>query len=122
MRVKSMMVFVTDFAEAKRFYGEVLGFPLAAESADRLEFAGDGPPLVAFRAAKPAPITDYANEAGSVFVFETEDVAERQAELAARGVRFVHAKPAQGADGRYAAFYDPFGNVHEIADRQTGVM
>lgn len=29
------------------------------------------------------------------------------------GIPFLHDKPTQG---KYAAFVDPFGNVHEIAE------
>ena len=37
-------------------------------------------------------------------------------ELEARGVEFLHEAPAEGPLGRYAAFGEPFGIVHELQD------
>ena len=39
------------------------------------------------------------------------------AALKTKGVQFLHATPATGAFGHYAAFHDPFGNVLELLER-----
>jgi glyoxylase I family protein len=38
--------------------------------------------------------------------------------MKAKGVHFLHAVPAENDFCRYAAFADPFGNVHEISERK----
>ena len=112
------MIFVSDFEEAKRFYGEVLGFPLKSETSNRLEFAHEGCDFVAFKCEKNAVIEDYSNVARSVFVFEVGSIEKAFNDLRAKGVKFLHDKPAENEFSRYAAFADSFGNVHEIFERK----
>jgi catechol 2,3-dioxygenase-like lactoylglutathione lyase family enzyme len=119
MKLGKMMIFVSDLAEAKRFYCEVLGFPLKFESADRLEFLHEGCDFVAFKCEKNVEIEDYSNVAQTVFVFEVEAIVPKMSELESKGVRFLHAKPAENDFSRYAAFCDPFGNIHEIFERKN---
>ena len=114
MKLGKMMIFVSDLAEAKRFYCDILGFPLKSETDNRLEFVHEGCDLVAFKCAKDAVIEDYSQVARSVFVFEVAALDQTLSELRARGVRFLHEEPAENDFSRYAAFSDPFGNVHEI--------
>ena len=114
MRIGKLMIFVPDLEEAKRFYGGVLGLALKEEAENRLTFAHAGGELLAFRCERPTQVGDYSREARAVFVFEVDSVDAAMRELAARGVRFLHKTPAQNSLGRYAAFADPFGIVHEI--------
>lgn len=118
MKLGKMMIFVSDLAEAKRFYCDVLGFPLKSETDDRLEFVHQGCDFVAFKCEKDTVIKDYSTAARSVFVFEIESVAEMMNELIIKGVKFLHETPAENDFSRYAAFSDPFGNVHEIFERK----
>ena len=120
MRLGMIMIFVSDLAEAKRFYCEILGFPLKSESEIRLEFAHRGCGFVAFKCEKNAVVEDYSQAARSVFVFEVPLVDAAMSDLRAKGVRFLHEQPAENEFSRYAAFADPFGNVHEIYERRTG--
>ena len=108
------MIFVADLDEAKRFYCDVLGFPLRSETVNRLDFIHDGCDFIAFKCDKNAIVEDYANAARSVFVFEVNDIDKRIQKLRDAGVVFLHNEPAENEFSRYAAFCDPFGNVHEI--------
>ncbi|HEX8696469.1 MAG TPA: VOC family protein [Longimicrobium sp.] len=114
MRLGKLMIFVPDLGAAKRFYSDVLGFPLRAEAEDRLVFAHPECDLVAFRCDRPGTVGDYAREARSVFVFEVPSVDAAMRDLTAKGVEFLHWAPAENSMGRYAAFVDPFGIVHEV--------
>jgi glyoxylase I family protein len=118
MKLGKIMIFVSDLAEAKRFYGGVLGFAVEAESENRLDFAHDGVDFVAFKCEKNAVLEDYSNIARSVFVFEVESVEKALKDLRTKGVNFLHERPAENEFSRYAAFSDPFGNVHEIFERK----
>jgi catechol 2,3-dioxygenase-like lactoylglutathione lyase family enzyme len=116
MQLATLMVFVTDLDEARRFYGEVLGFPLKRATDEMLVFEHAGADLVAFACEHPADFDDYATAARSAFVFRVASLERSMAKLRARGVRFLHEAPAEGPLGRYAAFVDPCGNVHEICE------
>ena len=121
MKLGKRMIFVSDLSEAKRFYCDVLGFPLKSEGEGRLDFVHEGCDFIAFECGRNAVVEDYSQVARSVFVFEVPSVDEAMDGLRARGVRFLHRHPAENALGRYAAFVDPFGNVHEIYEPRTEV-
>jgi glyoxylase I family protein len=120
MKLGKMMIFVSDLPEAKRFYCGVLGFPLKSEGEGWLELVHEGCDFIAFACEQNAVVEDYGQVARSVFVFEVPSVDEAMDDLRARGVRFLHERPAENAFSRYAAFVDPFGNVHEIYEPYTG--
>ena len=112
------MIFVSDMTEAKRFYRDVLGFPVKSETDNRLEFVHEGCDFIAFRCEKDAVIEDYSNVARSVFVFEVDSIEKTLFDLRGRGVNFLHDEPAENEFSRYAAFSDSFGNIHEIFERK----
>lgn len=114
MKLGKIMIFVSDIKEAKRFYRDVLGFPVKSETAVRLEFAHDGCDFIAFKCEKNAAVEDYSIVARSVFVFQVDSIEKALIDLRGRGVNFLHDEPAENEFSRYAAFSDPFGNVHEI--------
>lgn len=118
MKLGKIMIFVSDIAEAKRFYCDVLEFPLKSEAVNRLDFFHSGVDFVAFKCEKNAAIEDYSNIARSVFVFEVNSIEQTMIELQKRGVIFLHEEPAENEFSRYAAFSDPFGNIHEIFERR----
>ena|SRR5215213_7194874 len=117
MKLGKIMIFVSDFAEAKRFYHNVLGLPVISETANRLEFAHAGVDFLAFKCENNA-FENYSKTARSVFVFEVESIEKAFADLRAKDVIFLHSEPAENEFSRYAAFSDPFGNVHEIFERK----
>jgi len=116
LSLESLMIFVPDLARARRFYRDVLGFAVTAESERRVTFLVGTLEMTAFLCERHGQIGDYANEARSVFVFRVEAIKAAMAEMRAQGVVFIHAEPVRGEGVRYAAFVDPFGNVHEIAE------
>lgn len=118
MKIGKMMIFVSNLDEARHFYGDILGFPVRDESESRLDFEHDGCDFVAFKCEKNAEVLDYGDVARSVFVFEVTSVDETMGNLRREGVHFLHSVPAQNEFSRYAAFSDPFGNVHEIFERR----
>ncbi len=119
MKLGMMLIFVSDLAEAKHFYCDVLGFSLKAEHNDRLEFVHEGCDFTAFKCDSNATVENYSQVARSTFVFEVESIDETFQSLKAKGVQFLHGAPAENDRSRYAAFVDPFGNVHEIFQRKV---
>jgi glyoxylase I family protein len=118
MKLGTIMIFVSDLSEAKRFYCDVLGFALRTEDNNRLEFEHEGCDFVAFKCKSNATVENYSQMARSVLVFEVPSLDESFNDLRSKGVHFLHAKPAENSLSRYAAFTDPFGNVHEIYERK----
>lgn len=112
------MVFITDKEKARTFYGEVLGLVLLSEDDKRLVYDMGGHELVLFETLRPTSLGAYSEEARTVLVFHVDDVEKAFHELAARGVRFLHSRPTSQ---KYAAFVDPFGNVHEILQTSGGI-
>ncbi len=117
MDLAMLMVVAPDLGAAKAFYGAALGFALKSETAARLVFAHGGADLVIFKGAAPAPPSRHGETAATTFVFAVPDLGASMAALRAKGVAFLHAAPAAGEFGRYAAFRDPFGNVLELLER-----
>ncbi len=116
MTLANLMVFVPDLDRARAFYSGVLGFPVTAAAERHVVFSAGGTPLVAFRGERDGVVGDYSREARAVFVFAVPSVERAVAALQAEGVRFLHDRPAEGPLGRYAAFVDPFGIVHEVQE------
>ena len=114
MKLGKMMIFVSDLAEAKRFYCDLLGFSLKAENESRLDFVHEGCDFIAFKCEKNAVVENYSRVARSVFVFKVASLDTVLGELRAKGVHLLHQEPAENEFSRYVAFSDPFGNVHEI--------
>ncbi len=68
-----------------------------------------------FSCETPTQPTRYSQQAGSSIAFSVPSLDVAVAELRAKGVRFLHSTPNEGPSGRYVAFVDPFGTVHELA-------
>lgn len=116
MKLAALMVFVPDIARARAFYSDLLGFSVMEAGERHVVFDSGGTELVAFECDRPGSVGDYSREARAVFVFGVASVEASMAALRARGVEFLHDVPAEGPLGRYAAFVDPFGIVHEIQE------
>jgi catechol 2,3-dioxygenase-like lactoylglutathione lyase family enzyme len=119
MQLGMLMIFVSDIAAARRFYCDVLGFGVKSESETKLELVHEGSRFIAFKCEKDASVESYGQVARSVFVFEVPSIDEALSALKSKGVRLLHEEPAENEFGRYAAFEDPFGNVHEIYEAKS---
>jgi len=120
-KVAIIQIGVTDLDEAVAWYREKLGFeqvecnlhPVAAE----LEH--DGCRILLHRSERKARI-DYPNDAQTLICFGSDDLAATLDELKSKGVDLIHDAPERFPDGLFAAFRDPYGNVHEIVEYRTG--
>jgi catechol 2,3-dioxygenase-like lactoylglutathione lyase family enzyme len=119
LRFGKLLVFVTSLDEAKRFYGDVLGLSLVREANDMLLFRQPDFELAIFSCLQASAPDRHSEVAGSTFVFSVPSVERTMRDLQSKGVRFLHSEPADGPLGRYAAFADPFGNVHEISEPRS---
>jgi glyoxylase I family protein len=120
MKLGHLMIFVPDLAAAHAFYVGALGFTVQREGENHTVFRFDGGELAAFKCDRNTTIGDYSREARAVFVFHVPSVEETMTTLKRKGIKLLHAVPADGPLGRYAAFVDPFGIVHEIREVPAG--
>jgi catechol 2,3-dioxygenase-like lactoylglutathione lyase family enzyme len=111
-----ILVFAPDLEVARRFYGEALGLELEREAETRLSFRGADFELTVFACESSTKSEGYSREAGSSVAFAVTSLDAAISELSARGVRFLHDSPQEGPLGRYVAFCDPFGTVHELVE------
>ena len=121
MNLGMIMVFVSDLEEAKRFYSDVLGFPVKAQRSNYIKFVNEKCDFMAFKCERDGKVQDYSRVARSVFAFEVGSVDQSMRELGTKGVKFLHQEPAENDFSWYAAFMDPFGNVHELYERKLEV-
>jgi catechol 2,3-dioxygenase-like lactoylglutathione lyase family enzyme len=122
MKLGMIVVMTPDLDEARRFYRDLLGLRLAAETASQLVFDLDGSEFNVFTCTDVAP-TGYRHgaTAATVCAFEVASIEAEMRRLTAAGVTFLHARPAKNAVSgiRYAAFRAPGGNVHELIERRA---
>ncbi len=119
---------VTDVKQARAFYADTLGFPLHPDSEQlglpMLDVGGTAPVLL--YPAQHTVAVDYPNQTGVTLVFHVENIDATVADWRARNVELI---PIAWSDnesgiascpfGRFIAFRDPFGNVHEILQPQS---
>lgn len=119
MKLGAILLFVPDLAEARKFYGELLGLNLLRQSDAALSFDLGKTELHIFHGAKIAPVSEYADRASTSVAFEVDSIESEMARLKKEGVVFLHTVPAHNAElgMRYAAFAGPGGNVHELIER-----
>ena len=120
LRIARILVFVTDLDEAVRFYGDVMELEVLSRAGRRVTFAGEGFLLDAFKCDAPGDPDTLVSRAGSAVAFEVESIEDGVAELQARGVEFLHEQISINDLGRYLAFKDPFGVVHELFEPTAG--
>jgi predicted enzyme related to lactoylglutathione lyase len=107
---------VTNWQQAKKFYGETLGLPVAAFMGDEvgwMEFGEhDGTHLALNLWRGPDPVPPH--NGGATVVFSVDDAYKAVAELRRRGVKCedVEAIPNMVT---FANCYDPEGNRFQVA-------
>ncbi len=112
--VNVVQYFVADWEKAKKFYEELLGWPVAYldDQNGWMEFGEEGKTHLAINLWNPSDGPIPHN--GAVVVLTVEDAHAAAAALQARGVRCdaVHVIPGVVAVG---TFYDPEGNRIQFA-------
>ena len=116
LSIHSVLVFAPDLDRARHFYEELLGLSLDRMDESYLLFQGMNLQLAVFLCEMESTEDNYSREAGSSIAFAVPDLDAAVAELSAKGVHFLHTTPNDGPIGRYMAFLNPFGTVHELVE------
>lgn len=112
--VNVVSIQVTDWERAKKFYTELLEWPVAwaDDGIGWMEFGKDGEAHVAINRRgehEPAP-----GAGGTTLVFSVDDIHAAVAALRAKGVKCDDAFIIPNVVA-YATFYDPEGNRLQMA-------
>ena len=106
------------------WYTRVLGFRVSLEDnflhhGTTVQLEHDqGFRLILHNAKNPAKI-DYPDDVQTMVVWRTSDLVGTMAQMKSKGVEFIFSEPQQINVGRFVAFRDPFGNVHELIELKT---
>ena len=119
MEIVSTMLIVLDLEDSKQFYLNILGLKIKSEHSDRIYFSVGNHEIVMFQGEGPAINSKHASDANSTLIFSTNNLDEMITKFKSNGVEFVHETPISKGWGRYAAFKDPSGIVHEIFEPST---
>ena len=110
------IIYVADLDAMARFYGEVLGLPIAERNARFAAFGGAAAPL-ALEAGGPQVGGPRAKEQNpTLFQFAVADIAAAVASLTARGLA-IEGDIRRGGFGALAFFRDPEGNRLALLER-----
>ncbi len=109
-----------DYARAKAFYTETLGFPIVGQLPGReVVFIDIGGTTIELSQGTPKP-GDQKPSCGLMHLaFEVDDVDATYAELKAKGVEFFIEPRTPFGDLRIAFFRDPDGNELELFHSPT---
>ena len=116
LKLDLVSVNVTDWARAKKFYGETLGLPVARFLSDDIgwmQFGVEGTAQLAinlWRGPEPFPRGD----GGATIIFGVDDAPKTVEELRRGGVKCDDAIAIPDMV-TYANFYDPDGNRLQIS-------
>lgn len=119
--ISAITLFVENLEEAKRFYRDVFGLPLAFEddSSAVFDFGNSLINLLSTTAAHdlidPARVAEPSAGSRVQLTLPVDDVDAMCAELVARGVKLLNGPADRPWGIRTASFRDPGGHIWEIA-------
>ena len=129
---------VTDIARAREFYIDILGFNEIMRDSESNVISNpengpiflenrNGPLIIVYpmRVARNVQV-DYPNQTGTLAVFYVDNIQETYNRWESKGVEFIPIEWSEDESGiadcpfgKFIAFRDPFGNVHEVLEPHT---
>ncbi len=110
------IIYVADLASMTRFYGEVLGLPIAERNERFVAFGGTATPLALEVGGPPVDGPRGKERNPTLVQFAVGDIAAAVSALAARGVA-IEGDIRRGGFGALAFFRDPEGNRLALLER-----
>ena len=118
MNISMVQINIADLDQAIKWYKDALGFELSKEHYHypvAVDLVHDGVRLLLHIAEQPAKI-DYPKDVQTLICFQADDIRSTMKHLLSMGVDLIHEEPQEFPAGLFAAFRDPFGNVHELVE------
>ncbi len=112
-------LYVNDLAAARKWYEDVLGWPLVFGAVEMgwFEYGVEGATHVALNQVQPGSLKPGAG--GTTMVFTVDDADVVHAVLKGRGVRVDEMQVIPGTV-KIGTFYDPDGNRLQFASNLAG--
>ena len=110
----STLLVVDNLQVAENFYIDVLGLELLEKNPDCLKLKAGDHQVIIFQGNLTSVNYQHGYNANSTLLLTVEKLDEKIILLKSKGVVFIHQTPNQNKWGRYAAFKDPSGIVHEL--------
>ena len=120
-KVCIIQINVSDMDKAIDWYSETLGFEVSKEHYHypvAVDLVHEGCRLILHIADKPTHI-DYPRIVQTLICIQIDNLTTSMNDLKNKGVEFIHGEPQSFPGGLFAAFRDPFGNVHELVELQS---
>lgn len=112
----STLLVVHNLQISKDFYTNILGLEIMEELADCVKLKIGNHAVYMFQGGMESVGYKHGYNANSTLIFTVQNLDKQINELKAKGVVFVHQSPNENKWGRYAAFKDPSGIVHELME------
>jgi glyoxylase I family protein len=110
------LLVVNDLQISKDFYLNFLNLKLVEEHLDCIKMQTKHHPIIMFQGTDNSVDYQHGFNANSTLVFAVECLDNRIAELKSKGVSFIHESPNKNRWGRYSAFKDTSGIIHELME------
>jgi len=114
MQSTSTLLVVENLKVSKEFYINILGLDLIEEFDDCLKLKFGQHSVFMFQGTMESIEYEHGYNANSTLVLTVNNLDDKISELKSKGVAFVHQSPNENRWGRYSAFKDPSGIVHEL--------
>ena len=108
-------IYVNDLKEGAKFYSGPLGLTVKKEMPYLVVFENGGTDIVLCQAEEAAAL-NYPNSSSVVLGFPTANLTESIGQFQSQGVSLIHSEPQDFPGGKFVAFKDPSGNVHELIE------
>ena len=116
MNAPATLLVVQDLTTSKAFYLDVLGLTLIEDNNDAIKMQIGSHDVYMFQGTMHATEYQHGYSANSTLVFNVMNLDAEITRLKQQGIEFIHKTPNANKWGRYAAFKDPSGIVHELME------
>jgi len=114
MQNPSTLLVVNNLKESLLFYTKTLGLDLTEEHSNCVKLVAGTHEIIMFQGTLDSVPYSHGYNSNSTLLFTVENLDDKIDELKSQGVTFVHETPNENRWGRYSAFKDPSGIVHEL--------
>lgn len=115
----STLLVVHDLKISKDFYINILGFEFISEHENCVRLKVGDHQVSIFKGNTIALNYQHGYESNSTLVMTINNLDEKIKQLKRKGIEFVHQAPNENQWGRYTAFKNPSGIVHEIFESKV---
>lgn len=110
----STLLVVKNLKESIAFFVNVLSFTLVEQYPDCVKLQYGSQQVIMFQGNLESVDYKHGFNANSTLLITVSNLDNKIEELKSKGVCFIHKTPNENRWGRYSAFKDPSGIVHEL--------